>query len=348
MTFKKTHSTFVLYEIAQAINSALSLKDTLEALAQSTTVEMGLKACSLRLLDPTRRILHLVSAFGLSEQYLNKGPVEVEKSGIDKQALEGKFITIDDVSQDPRWQYPEEAKREGIRSVLVVPLTVEEKRAGVLRVYSSEPYRFTDEDIAFLKAVANLGAIAIENARLYEAFHKISQAVNSALALKDVLNAILENTAEEMLLRAGSLQLLNDGGRLQTVAAYGLSAEYLGKGAIDVEKSPLAEEVLRGNPQMIVDVSKEPGLQYPSEAVREGIRSVLAVPLRIKNKIIGVLRVYSSEPQKFTQKEINFLSAVADLGAIAIENARLYEKLLEKCKDLEEDLSEWYKFLALG
>ncbi len=345
---KKVHSPFALYGIAQAINSALSLKDTLQALTKSTAVELELKACSLRLLDPKRCVLHFVSAYGLSEDYLNKGPVEIERSGIDKEAMEGRIVTIDDVTADPRWQYPEEARREGIRSVLVIPLKVEEKTAGVLRVYSSEPYHFTDEDVAFLQAVSDLGAIAIEDARLNEAFYKISHSVNSTLGLKDVLNSILENTAEEMMFRGCSLQLLDASGRLQPVAAYGLSKEYLGKGPIEMTKSRLAEEVLRGKPQMIVDVAQEPGLQYPKEALKEGIRSMLAVPLRLKEKIIGVLRVYSSEPKKFTQKEINFLSAVADLGAVAIENAKLYERLLEKYEGLKEDVSEWYKFLTLG
>ncbi len=107
-------------------------------------------------------------ACGLSDQYLEKGPVKVEKSLVDKEALEGRAVIIDDVARDPRWQYHEEAEREGIRSALCVPLTVKEKKLGTMRVYTGEPHRFDEEEVFFLKALSNYATIAIKNSRLYE------------------------------------------------------------------------------------------------------------------------------------------------------------------------------------
>ena len=84
---------------------------------------------------------------------------------------------------------------------------------------------------------------------------------------------------------------------------------------------------------------------HPHKAVSV---AMLMVPLAIRDKIIGVMRVYSAAPQRFTQKEINFLKAVANLGALAIENAKLYEQLKDRYEGLKQDLSEWYNFLSLG
>jgi len=337
-----------LYRIARALNAASNLDETLHALLKSTAEEMGLRACSLRLIGPRRHTLRLIAAYGLSDEYLNKGPIDIERSAIDQTALEGKPVIIHEVTEDPRWQYPEAARKEGIRSVLVVPLRVEERIAGVLRAYSAAPYRFTDEEVAFLTAVADLGALDIENARIHEALFKIAAAINSVNKLKDVLNAVVAGTADEMMIKGCAIQLLNHDDSLTTEASYGLSESYLSKGVIDVSRSSLAARALAGETVMISDIAKETGLQYTPEALKEGIRSMLIVPLAIRDKIIGVMRVYSAAPQRFTQKEINFLKAVANLGALAIENAKLYEQLKDRYEGLKQDLSEWYNFLSLG
>jgi len=132
------------------------------------------------------------------------------------------------------------------------------------------------------------------------------------------------------------------------MAAYGLSEEYLSKGVVEVAKSLIDQQVLRGEPVVLYDVEREPGFQYPEEAAREGIRSVLAVPLRVKERVVGVMRVYSAQPWRFDQAAMEFLTSIADLVALAIENARLHQALQERYEDLKLDVAEWYRFLALG
>ncbi len=122
----------------------------------------------MRLLDPRTGQLQLSAVYGLSSGYLAKGPVDVGHSPLDSEALSGKAVIISDVRTDARFQYKEAAKREGIVSVLCVPLEVRSEAIGVLRVYSGEPCNFCDEDIQFLSVLASLAALAIENANLYE------------------------------------------------------------------------------------------------------------------------------------------------------------------------------------
>jgi len=339
----------VIYAIAEVMNARLGRQELLEHMLQTIVTEMGYKAASIRLLDPERRTMEMQAAYGLSERYLSKGAVEVERSPIDRDVLQGNAVAIRDVLHDVGLQYPDEARQEGIRSVLAVPLRIQDRHLGVLRVYTSEPHEFSLSEQLVVSAVANLAARAIRNAHLYQAMHTVAAEINSSLKLNDVLKALLRNVIEEVNCKAASIRLLGPRKRrLHLMAAEGLSDRYLKKGEVWVEESPIDREVLQGRPAMIYDVQREVGFQYPEEAAREGIRSVLAVPLQVRDEIIGVLRAYSAQPHRFSEEEVQFLEAIADLGAVAIENARLHEALSEKYEAAREDWAGWYRFLTLG
>jgi GAF domain-containing protein len=157
-----------LYQAALTISSSLELDAVLQSVVISITEAMQVKACALRLLDPQTGRLRLSAVHGLSSSYLAKGPVDVEHSPIDSEALQGRTVIIPDVSVDTRFQYQDEARREGIVSILCVPLEVHGRAIGVMRVYTTEPCTFHDDDIQFLSVLASLAALAIENANLYQ------------------------------------------------------------------------------------------------------------------------------------------------------------------------------------
>lgn len=107
---------------------------------------------------------------GLSESYVRKGPVTIDKSLIDKQALEeNRVVYIKNVYEDPRWQYPEKAKEEGVVSVLVAPVATEEDTIGILRVYMDAERVFDADEMMFLEAMAKVSGIALMNAKLHHA-----------------------------------------------------------------------------------------------------------------------------------------------------------------------------------
>jgi GAF domain-containing protein len=158
-----------LFKIAGALTSTLELKPLLHQVLESTVMEMNLKAAGVRLVDKKGQKLELVASYGLSEAYLAKGVVLLQRSLIDQRVLNGETVVLYDVEGEEGFQYPTEARAEGIHSVLVVPLRVKEQPVGVMRVYSAQPRHFTQVGINFLQSVAGLVAVAIENARLYEA-----------------------------------------------------------------------------------------------------------------------------------------------------------------------------------
>ena len=159
-----------LYEVAAALNSAHAPDDVLHSIVENVAKVLDAKGCSLALLTPDKKLLLHTVTYGLSEEYLDKGPLSADKSI--SEVLEGKAVAILDATSDERIQYREQKKREGIASILSVPMMLRGEIIGVIRVYTAEQRQFSTDDTYFVQAVANLGAIALENARLYESIHK--------------------------------------------------------------------------------------------------------------------------------------------------------------------------------
>jgi signal transduction protein with GAF and PtsI domain len=156
-----------LYRVTVLVHASLDLDRTLEVVVESVAEAMKARACALRLLDPAGQVLDLVASTGLSFDYLHKGRIEVASSPVDQEALAGKVVAILDVASDSRLQYAADLLREGLRSVLVAPLIRHGVPLGVLRVYTDERHQFEQDEVDLLQALADICALAIENARLF-------------------------------------------------------------------------------------------------------------------------------------------------------------------------------------
>jgi GAF domain-containing protein len=339
----------VLTESIHVLGAGLEEAQLVQALLGEATRLLDGRGALVRLLSPDGDQLLLAGAQGVSDTYLQKGPVMVAHSGVDQRALAGEIVTVPDITHDPEVQYPDEAAAEGLRGMVIVPLQVRDHPIGVLRVYVDRVGELGVQDLGALNILANLGAVFLEKVRLHKSLYQIARALNTSLELKPVLNQVLEMTVREMWLKAASIRLLDEKGQtLQLAAATGLSEAYLAKGDVHLARSPTDQWALRGEPVVLYDVEHETGFEYPAEAAREGIRSVLVVALKLKERNLGVMRVYSARPRHFGPVAITFLTSVTDLVALAIENAGLYAALQGRYENLKMDLAEWYRFLALG
>ncbi len=157
-----------LNESARTISSTLNLEQVLNQLVKSIAEVMGVRACSIRLLDKTEQRLEPVAVYGLSQAYQDKGPILLENSPLDRKVLAGAVVNIPDVSQSSLLQYPEWAAMEGFSSMLSAPLLGKNKAIGTLRAYSEDTDHFSANDETFLAGVAAQGSIAIENAIAYQ------------------------------------------------------------------------------------------------------------------------------------------------------------------------------------
>jgi GAF domain-containing protein len=155
-----------LLKITHSISHSRDPEEVVLMTAESVTHALGVKGCTVFLVNRRTSELEIAASFGLSGEYLEKGPVSSMHS-ISESLSEGP-VAITDVSDDPRIQYPEAAGKEGIASILSVPMATGGKIIGALRVYTAEPTEFEMEDVNFVQAVANMTAMAIEMARLYK------------------------------------------------------------------------------------------------------------------------------------------------------------------------------------
>ena len=164
---QRIHELTAVYNVAMMLADARDLQKVLQRTVKIVCEVMETKAASIRLVDPEKDELTIKSVYNLSNEYLNKGPVRMSTAQIDHLALSPiGFEYVRNMGTDPRVQYPQEAVREGIISMLSVGMRYKGKSVGVLRVYTAEEQAFSPLKIDLLKAVAAQAAAAIENARL--------------------------------------------------------------------------------------------------------------------------------------------------------------------------------------
>ncbi|MCG3180876.1 MAG: hypothetical protein BIFFINMI_03239 [Phycisphaerae bacterium] len=163
---RRVEELSAIYRVANELVGQRDLQSLLDRITRLVCEVMHVKAASLRLLDPERRELRMKSVFNLSAQYLNKGPVMVEASRIDRAALGGETVYIPLLTEDPRVIYPAEMEREGLVSALVVGLVYRGRSVGVLRIYTGQRQEFQPVEVSLLRAVANQAAAAIVNTEL--------------------------------------------------------------------------------------------------------------------------------------------------------------------------------------
>ncbi|MGC8493584.1 MAG: GAF domain-containing protein [Syntrophobacteraceae bacterium] len=343
----------VFEQFSKSVTRTLSVEQRLKVLADGIVEAFEVKGCAILLLDEEGHELKSSASCGLSSDYLNKGVVDAKKSMA--EALGGRIVIIGDARSDSRVQYPEAAVQEGIVTIVSVPIVVREKTIGVLRVYCAEERTFTPEELQFAVSLAELGGIAFENATLLErAFVELgylrvlkegAKALTSSLHVEEILDLIAEKTVENLKVKGCSIRLAKPGSKsLNVVCSKGLSEEYLKKGPVASDQSIAA--TMTGEVVWVEDARRDARAQYPGAAEKEGIATILSVPILLEEEVIGAVRLYTSSPRRFTDFEIEFVQSMAEFGAIALENARLHRNLQDDYKAVIEDIQLFRGYTA--
>jgi GAF domain-containing protein len=359
----------IFHEVTRAVLSVLDVEAVLHLITKAIVSSLDIKGSTLMLLDEESHRLELVASHGLSQKYLEKGPLYADRSIAD--ASRGKPVLVENAPADDRVQYRQEAREEGIASILSVPMVMRGQFIGVLRIYTSEPRRFSQNEMDLISAIAEIGAIAIENARIFEArgaelykvlkvggidyeyelpvakyhvkpalkggidhkksyhyfrtLYRLTRTITSTMEMKKTLEAVVTEIAKTTGVKGCCLFWLNTASReLELLASYGLSHAYLCKGPLSMDKS--IPQVFEELTVFIADVRTDPAVQYPEAAEREGILSMLSVPILVREKVRGVLRLYSAIATAFSTEDLQFAKVLAEIGGIAIINAKLYQE----------------------
>ena len=329
-------------EICRVLGSSAGVEEILELIVDKAIEIMDGKAACLFLADEEKDIFVPAAEKGLSKNYYHARPQHARK--VVDDILQGGHIFIHDATADKYVENRELKKAEGIASILSVPVMVGGKAIGVLALYTATRRKFTDAEIGFLTAVAEQGGMRLEQARLVEQarennrlFFSISSKINSSLDVKEVLDIFASEVTTFFDLKGLTIRLLSeDNKNLKLVSSFGLSDEYLNKGPINLGKN--INKVLSGNLIAVKDAPADQRVQYKQEKQKEGIASILYVPVKAGEKVIGLMTLYSKKIREFTEDEVTMAKSLALQGGLAIQNASLYLALKDEMKGLQDDV----------
>ena len=340
----------LLYHVSNVIHSTLEPEEALKLILQEATRLTQANSGSIALINPTSGFLEIEASHGLPPN-AHDLKLRIGEGITGWVAKSGQAARVGNVKTDSRYV----PLRDEICSELAVPLDVQGEVRGVLNVDSDRPDAFTEKDQELLAALAVQAARVIHNtwlyerlrlkARLFESLVSIGQIINSTLNLDDTLPAITREAALLMRAKVCSLHLLDPTGAwLDLRASIGAGVAYTGKPRLAVDESVLGIVVRRKKPYQVENVQTSALYQNVDIARKEGLVSLLSVPLVFSGQVTGTLSVYTAAAYSFSNEEIRILSAFAELSALAIEKARLYERVV----DIEEQLRQNERLSALG
>ena len=339
-----------LYEVSRAIHSTLESTEALRLIVREAVSLMGASSGSLALVNPTTGLLDIAASEGLPEDAstMSLRPNEGITGWV---AHHGEPLRIGDVSADERYI----SARPEVRSELAVPLFIEKDVRAVLNVDAESVDAFSETDQKLLEELARHAMQVIVNTWQYEQHRQraellrslvsVGQTINSNLHLDEVLESITREAAGLGRVKMCSLQLLDPSGEwLEMRAQFGAGIDYRQRPPLSVVESLMGSVVRRRKPMQVLNVQTSAQYQHPETARREGLVSLLCAPLVFGDQSLGTLSVYTEAPHVFSNEEVRTLSALAELSAVAIEKARLYERTV----DVEEQLRRNEQLSALG
>jgi len=339
-----------LYRISRRVYSTLDLHESLQILLEEVVRLTGAHSGSICLINPTNGFLEIEATRGLPGN-ARQLRLRLGEGVTGEVARTGRSLRVDDVSRERRYV----ALREGVGSEMAVPLRVDQEVRGVVNVDSDRTQAFTPAQQSLIEDLATLAAPAIRNtwlyesarqrARLLESLLKVGQLINSTLSVDDALTVITREARVLMKAKMCSLMMVDPSGEWLDLRAHdGAGEAYASKPRVSMSESVVGIVARRRKPLQIENVQISGRYQNVGVARREGLVSLLSVPLMFSGKAIGTLNIYSGQPHLFSDEEVRTLATYAELSALALEKARLYDRIVS----VEETLRQSERLSTLG
>ncbi len=338
---EKTREVDVLHLITDSISGTLDLEAVLKHIVDVVVEVTKADACLLYLLSDGREELILRASKNPHPKLIGRITIGLGEGITGWVARERTRVVIpSNASDDPRFKFFHNLPEDRYQAFVSVPIMAKSEVVGVINVQHKRLRRYRPDELALLSTIANQVGGAIENARLYaetmrkarqiETLSQVSETVTSNRLIDDILQLIVTMTAQMMSSKICSIMLLDQPtGELRIVATQSLSEQYRLKPNLKIGQSISGRAVQERRPMIVLDVTRERDYTYPDMARKEGLCSLLSVPMLIRDKAVGVINSYTSVPHAFTAEEVKVLQAIANQAAIAIEHTTLLEKSFE-------------------
>jgi signal transduction histidine kinase len=333
-----------LLETSTAVVSSLDTQQVIDSILKEIQRLLTVDSCAILVVNDATQQLGIRASQGLSQDYVDG--LHLDTSDLQLPALRaidtGRPVWVSDVESDPAMASILPLVRAGgYRSLLAVPLITQHGPPAVLVVYRSDVHRFTDVEIGLAASFANHAAMALENATLFNltdeelqkqvkflsALNQVALTVSQSLVLDDVLTNAVDAVLHVMDTDTAWIYLLREGETTLRLRVHRGFSPGFAEQVSEIEVgSGLNGWVARtGEPLLVQDINMDP---RPNQRVmaQEGLRSFAAVPLRAKEGTVGVLGVATRDDRRFTDSEVDLLSAIGGQVGIAVENAWLYRR----------------------
>jgi len=344
---QKEQELKILHEVAKDISANLELKELLKRVVDMVMNFTTADSCLVYLYDRKSDELILSASSHPEDKHLGIIKLKIGEGLTGWAAREKKPIVLPAKAyEDKRFKAFTILEEDKYESFLSVPILSKDEIVGVMNLQNRKEYVYPPPQIDLLFTVSRYLGSTIENALVYnevvkkaqqlDLLSEISRTIVSDYYLKEILQLIVTMTAKVMDSKICSIMLLDEKkDELVISATQSLSDDYVNKPNLKVGQSISGKVVLKKKPITVLDVTKEPGFMYPEIARKEGIASLLSVPMMIKERIVGVINSYTKKIHAFNKEEIDILQAVANQAAVAIENTHLSQEIFAAKEALE-------------
>ena len=335
---EKTREADVLHRISASISNQLDLEAILKHIVEVVVEVTKADACLLYLLSDSQDELILRASKNPHPKLIGRITIGLGEGITGWVAQERTRVVIQsNANDDPRFKFFHNLPEDRYQAFVSVPIMAKKEVVGVINVQHKRPKRYQPDEMALLSTIANQVGGAIENARLYdqmqrkalqvETLSQVSETVASNRLIKDVLQLLVSMTAQMMNSKICSIMLLDEAsGELRIAATQSLSEQYRRKPNLKIGQGISGRAVKDRRPIIVLDVLTDRDYMYPDMAKKEGLCSLVSVPMMVREKALGVINSYTSVPHVFTGEEVKLLQAIANQAAIAIEHTTLIEK----------------------
>jgi signal transduction histidine kinase len=341
--------------------STFDLKPVFETLIESAVKLCGATRGFISRFDG--KLLRFAAGYNVTPeltQYFEQNPFPVDRhSNTGRAAFERRTVHNIDVRADPEYTYGG-YQVDPYRTVLAIPMLKGDALLGVILIYRHEVRPFSDNQIALIETFADQAVIAIENIRLFDevqarnrdltALGEVGRAVSSTLDLKVVLKTIVDRAVELSGTDGGSIfYFREDVGRFELGETTGLDGEVVArfrKLDIAAGQTGLGEAITNRQALQVPDIIKRPSNPLRDAVIEAGLRAALIVPLLSADAPLGALVLQRRQPGEFSSAVVSLMQSFADQSAIALENARLFEEIARKSRELEIASQHKSQFVA--
>ncbi|VAX35270.1 hypothetical protein MNBD_UNCLBAC01-1728 [hydrothermal vent metagenome] len=337
----------ILRKIVEITNSSLDLQPILKEIVHIVNDMTKADSVFIYLFDEKRKHLVLMASKIPHKKELGSVNLKAGEGITGWVAKENQPVAITkNAYKDSRFIHFDVLPEDKYEAFLSIPIVRGDKAIGVVNVQHKKTHEYSKGTMNLISLIAKQISGAIVNARLYEetkqkalqfdSLVKVSESITSEKYLDEILDLIAVVTAEMLHSKICSIRLLDKKGKeLIIKGTQSLSQEYKNKPNLKVAGSLMGEVIKRREPLAVYDVQKEKKYNFRELAIQENLTSMLAVPMIIKDKAIGIINVYTKEPHEFSNEEINVLQMVANQSAVAIEHTQWMEAALKAKEALE-------------